>query len=383
MGEPAENLFGEPNPETGEGYGQHTTGILPSHILRRLIRARREVIAAEDIEESQIQPASLDLRLGPVAWRVRASFLPGPNATVREKLASAALHEIDLTKGAVLETHCVYVIPLIESAEFSFRVSGTANPKSSTGRLDVFTRLITDRAQAFDRIEPCYRGPLYAEVSPRTFPVLVRKGSRLNQLRVRRGSPQFTDTQLRRLHLESPLVDSEPDIENGLALTVDLKGDAQRQVGWRARRHTGIIDIDKRGVLDPLDYWEPIYASRSGSIVLDPDEFYILASREAVSIPPDFAAEMVPFNPLVGEFRVHYAGFFDPGFGHEAGRGRGARAVLEVRSREVPFIIEHGQTIGRLVFERLTDPPPEVYGQGIGSHYQRQGLRLSKHFRQD
>lgn len=383
MAERAEGLFDEPNPETGEGYGRHTTGILPSHILRRLLRARREVIAAEDIEASQIQPASLDLRLGPIAWRVRASFLPGPNATVREKLAPFAMHEIDLTQGAVLETHCVYVAPLLESAEFSFRVSGIANPKSSTGRLDVFTRLITDRAQGFDRIEAGYRGPLYAEISPRTFPVLVRKGSRLNQLRVRRGSPQFTDTQLRRLHLESPLVDSEPDIENGLALTVDLKGDTQQQVGWRARRHTGVIDVDRRGMLDPHDYWEPVHASRSGSIVLDPDEFYILASREAVSIPPDFAAEMVPFNPLVGEFRVHYAGFFDPGFGHETGQGHGSRAVLEVRSREVPFILEHGQIIGRLVFERLTDVPSEVYGQGIGSHYQRQGLRLSKHFRQD
>jgi len=284
----------------------------------------------------------------------------------------------------VLETHCVYVVPLLESVEFSFRVSGIANPKSSTGRLDVFTRLITDRAQGFDRIEAGYHGPLYAEISPRTFPILVRKGSRLNQLRVRSGSPQFTDTQLKRLNEEQPLVDSEADIDNGLALTVDLRGDAQtKQVGWRAKRHTGIIDIDERGVLDPLEYWDPVYASRSGAIVLDPDEFYILASREAVSIPPDFAAEMVPFNPLVGEFRVHYAGFFDPGFGHEQGRGRGSRAVLEVRSREVPFIIEHGQIIGRLVFERLTDPPPEVYGQGIGSHYQRQGLRLSKHFRQE
>ncbi|HEX3652252.1 MAG TPA: 2'-deoxycytidine 5'-triphosphate deaminase [Rhizomicrobium sp.] len=383
MAETAENLFGEGDAELGESYGRHSTGILPSHVLKRLIRGRREILAAEEIEDAQIQPASIDLRLGPVAWRVRASFLPGPNATVRDKLGAVAMHEIDLTQGAVLETHCVYVVPLLESAEFSFRVSGIANPKSSTGRLDVFTRLITDRAQAFDRIEPGYRGPLYAEISPRTFPVLVRKGSRLNQLRVRRGSPQFTDTQLKRLHEESPLVNGAADIDNGLALTVDLEGDAQRQVGWRARRHTGIIDIDRRDALEPLDYWEPITASRNGSIILDPDEFYILASREAVSIPPDFAAEMVPFNPLVGEFRVHYAGFFDPGFGHETGKGGGSRAVLEVRSREVPFIIEHGQIIGRLVFERLTDPPPEVYGQGIGSHYQRQGLRLSKHFRQD
>ena len=216
-----ETLFGES--ETVETFGRHSTGILPSHVLKRLIRARREVLAVEDFDEAQIQPASLDLRLGPVAWRVRASFLPGPRATVREKLASVIMHEIDLTEGAVLETHCVYVVPLLESVEFSARVSGIANPKSSTGRLDVFTRLITDRAPAYDRIEPGYHGPLYAEISPRTFPVLVRKGSRLNQLRVRRGSPQFTDTQLKRLHAEQPLVDSEADIDNGLGLSIDLK----------------------------------------------------------------------------------------------------------------------------------------------------------------
>jgi len=377
-----ENLFGKDETGDGESYGRFTTGILPGHVLKRLIRARREVVATEDVEDAQIQPASIDLRLGPVAWRVRASFLPGPHATVNDKLANATMHEIDLTNGAVLETGCVYVVPLLENAEFSFRVSGIANPKSSTGRLDVFTRLITDRAQGFDRIEPGYHGPLYAEISPRTFPVLVRKGSRLNQLRVRKGSPQFTDTQLKRLHAETPLVDGEADIDNGLALSVDLKGDAAvHHVGWRAKRHTGIVDIDKRDVLDPLDYWDPIQASRSGTIVLDPDEFYILASREAVAIPPEFAAEMVPFNPLVGEFRVHYAGFFDTGFGYQPGKPPCARAVLEVRSREVPFILDHGQIIGRLVFERLTEMPSEVYGEGLGSNYQRQGLKLSKHFR--
>jgi dCTP deaminase len=377
-----DTLFGDA--ADGETYGRHSTGILPSHVLKRLIRSRREIVAAEDVEDAQIQPASLDLRLGSMAWRVRASFLPGPGATVRDRLASVVMHEIDLTRGAVLETRCVYVVPLLESAELSSRVSGIANPKSSTGRLDVFTRLITDRGHAYDRIEAGYHGPLYAEISPRTFPILVRKGSRLNQLRVRRGSPQFTDTQLKRLHAEQPLVDGVADIENGLALTVDLRADAAgRQIGWRAKRHTGIIDVDRRDALDPFDYWDPIMANRAGSIILDPDEFYILASGEALAIPPDFAAEMVPFNPLVGEFRVHYAGFFDPGFGHESGAGRGARAVLEVRSREVPFILEHGQIIGRLLFERLTDPPPQVYGQGIGSSYQRQGLKLSKHFRQD
>jgi len=322
-------LFGqEEQGESVEQFGGHSTGILPSHVLRQLIRARREVVASEEIEASQIQPASLDLRLGAMAWRVRASFLPGPQATVREKLETVALHEIDLSHGAVLETGCVYVVPLLESLELSFRVSGIANPKSSTGRLDVFTRLIVDRGQAFDRVEPGYRGPLYAEISPRTFPILVRRGSRLNQLRIRRGSPQFTDTQLKRLHADSPLVDGPADIQDGLALSIDLKGAAPMQhVGWRAKRHTGIIDIDERDALDPTEFWDVVHASRSGTIVLDPDEFYILASREAVAIPPDFAAEMLPFNPLVGEFRVHYAGFFDPGFGHEAGRGRGARAV--------------------------------------------------------
>jgi len=382
MVETDDNLFGAGEVPDGEHYGRHSTGILPSHVLRRLIRARREVVALEEFEDGQFQPASIDLRLGPVAWRVRASFLPGPNATVEQKLAQVVMHEIDLTAGAVLETGCVYIVPLLERAEFSSRVSGIANPKSSTGRIDVFTRLITDNAVAFDRVEPNYRGPLYAEISPRTFPVLVRKGSRLNQLRVRRGSPQFTDTQLRRLHAETPLVDGEADIDNGLALSIDLLGAEGERIGWRAKRHTGVIDVDKRAALLPRDYWDPIEAHDSGNIILDPDEFYILASREAVAIPPDFAAEMVPFNPLVGEFRVHYAGFFDPGFGYEKGKPPSARAVLEVRSREVPFILEHGQVIGRLVFERLTDPPPEVYGEGLGSNYQRQGLKLSKHFRE-
>jgi dCTP deaminase len=380
MAETAENLFGEAV-EGDSSYGRHSTGILPSHVLKRLIRARREITATEDIEDAQIQPASIDLRLGPVAYRVRASFLPGPNATVEDRLKSVFMHEIDLTGGAVLETGCVYIVPLLEHADFSARVSGVANPKSSTGRIDVFTRLITDRAQSFDRIEPGYRGPLYAEISPRTFPVLVRKGSKLNQLRIRSGSPQFTDTQLRRLHAESPLVSGDADIDNGLALSIDLKGEGGGRIGWRAKRHTGLIDVDRRDALDPYAYWDSIEPLSSGHIVLDPDEFYILVSREAVAIPNDYAAEMVPFNPLVGEFRVHYAGFFDPGFGYEAGQPPSARGVLEVRSREVPFILEHGQIIGRLVFERLTDPPPETYGERLGSNYQRQGLKLSKHFR--
>ena len=376
-----DTLFGE-NADDVRGYGRHSTGILPSHILKREIRAKRLIVSTDEIIESQVQPASLDLRLGAVAHRVRASFLPGPQSTVEDKLARVSMHTIDISEGAVLEAGCVYVIPLLERLELRDRISGIANPKSSTGRLDVFTRLITDRSEAFDKVEDGYRGPLYAEITPRTFPILVRKGTRLNQLRLRHGSPLSSDAELRRLHAASPLVDHSPEIDNGLSLSVDLRGrEGDMLVGWRAKRHAAVIDIDRDRTLDPLDFWDPVHARNEASIVLDPEEFYILVSREAVAIPPDYAAEMVPFDPLVGEFRVHYAGFFDPGFGYEPGRTPSARAVLEVRSREVPFILEHGQTIGRLVFERLTDPPPEVYGQGIGSNYQRQGLKLSKHFR--
>ena len=359
----------------------HSTGILPANQLRTMIQ-RGRLIALREIEEAQIQPASLDLRLGSVAWRIRASFLPGPGISVKSRIEQLALHQIDLSKGAVFEAGCVYVVPLLESIALPSRMSGVANPKSSTGRLDVFTRLITDGAKEFDRVESGYEGPLYAEVSPRSFSILVREGSRLNQLRLRRGSPNFTDADLRKLQAEQGIVAGDADISDGIALTVDLKGATWNEmVGYRAKRHAGLIDVDKSGVHEVLDFWEPIRARHDGTMVLDPNEFYILASREAVSIPPDYAAEMVPYNPLVGEFRVHYAGFFDPGFGYSGAGGSGSRAVLEVRSHEVPFILSHGQIIGRLVFERLTEAPERVYGQGIGSNYQAQGLKLSKHFK--
>ena len=365
--------------DDGDIQRGHSTGILPASHLRGMIQ-RGRIQALREFEDVQIQPASLDLRLGPVAWRIRASFLPGPDATVKQRIEQLSLHQIDLTKGAVFEAGCVYIAPLLESVALPYRVSGVANPKSSTGRLDVFTRLITDRAKEFDRIEPGYEGPLYAEVSPRSFSILVREGSRLNQLRLRRGSPPFSDTELKRLQEEQGIVAGEADISNGIALTVDLNG-WDGLVGYRAKRHAGLIDVDKLAAHDAADFWEPIRSRPDATVVLDPNEFYILASREAVSIPPEYAAEMVPYNPLVGEFRVHYAGFFDPGFGYSGAGGAGSRAVLEVRSHEVPFILTHGQIVGRLVFERLTEPPERVYGQGLGSNYQGQGLKLSKHFR--
>lgn len=338
---------------------------------------------AAPLAPDQIQPASLDLRLGSVAYRVRASFLPGPRTTVAARIEELKLHAISLSGGAVLETGCVYIVPLLESLALPQDIGAAANPKSSTGRLDVFTRVIADATRGFDRIRAGYKGPLYAEISPKTFPVLVREGSRLSQIRFRHGQALLDAAALRALHARERLTDdAEADVGEGIAVGVDLSGlGPGGLVGYRAKRHTGLIDVERRAGYELADFWEPMFARSDRSIVLDPGEFYILASKEAVQVPPDYAAEMVPFDPLVGEFRVHYAGFFDPGFGYEGAGGRGARAVLEVRSREVPFILEHGQTVGRLVYERMLARPNALYGAGIGSNYQAQGLKLSKHFR--
>lgn len=351
------------------------------------VQAIEELIAAGSIKletppaDNQLQPASLDLRLGRTAYRVRASFLPGPGVKVSSRLEDVRLHEIDLTGSAVLETGCVYVVPLQEALDLPAGISASANPKSSTGRLDVFTRVIADGVSAFDQIPDGYTGPLYAEICPQTFPIVVRSGSRLSQIRFRSGSPQLDDEALRALQASERLVSSKnADIDGGLALSVALKDLGEGPFGYRAKRHSGVVDVDKPGACSVLDYWEPIYLRGASRLILDPDQFYILASKEAVHVPPMYAAEMVPFNPLVGEFRVHYAGFMDPGFGHAAAGGEGSRVVLEVRSHKVPFILEDGQIIGRLIYERLSELPRLLYGRDLGSNYQAQGLKLSKHF---
>jgi dCTP deaminase len=370
-------------------------GILPDRMIAALAE-EGGIRAAYPFAAGQIQPASLDLRLGAVAYRVRASFLPGPGTPVARRIAELKLHEFALTGGAVLETGCVYIVPLIESLALPADIAAATNPKSSTGRLDVFTRVIADETRGFDRIEAGYHGPLYAEISPKTFPVLIREGSRLSQLRLRRGDAVLDAETLRALHARERLVDrAEAVMGEGVAVSVDLSGaitcagsaaraaggNANGIVGYRAKRHTAVIEVERRAAYDAADFWEPIAARADKSLILDPDEFYILASTEAVQVPPDYAAEMVPFDPLVGEFRVHYAGFFDPGFGYAGAGGFGSRAVLEVRSREVPFILEHGQIVGRLVYEKMLARPDQLYGSGIGSNYQAQGLKLSKHFR--
>ncbi len=354
-------------------------GVLPAQSLREMV-ARGEISAEPAVSADQIQPASLDLRLGARAWRVRASFLAGAGRRVADRLSALEMHQMDLSDGAVLEKGCVYVVPLMEHLALPRGIQAVANAKSSTGRLDLLTRVITDDGTEFDRVAEGYTGPLYAEICPRSFSVLVRPGMRLNQIRFRNGQSVLSDTELLALHERDRLVDCAPVISQGLGFSVDLRPATSTLVGYRAKPHTGVIDLDRIGAYAPGDFWEELH-EHDGQLILDPGAFYILVSRESVHIPPDYAAEMAPYLAMVGEFRVHYAGFFDPGFGHAAAGGAGARGVLEVRCHEAPFVLEHGQIVGRLVYERMSARPETLYGAGIASNYQGQGLKLAKHFK--
>jgi len=383
MSEEASVLITE-DEETGDGSKSLGTGILPSHAIRELVRAKA-IQGSEGISVDQVQPASIDLRLGATAYRLRASFLPGSRSTVEDKIRDFGMHAFDITEGAVLEVGCVYIVPLLEYLALPPRVWGLANPKSSTGRIDVLTRLITDHAEVFDKVREGYHGRLYAEISPRTFSVVVRKGTKLSQLRLRRGSDSLSAAMHHRLHEEFRLVDRDLNKKGpfkGIPLTVDLQGEAtDGLLGFRARQHADLIDVENIGYYEPIDYWEPIFEREHKHLILNPGDFYILASKEAVNVPPQYAAEMVAYDTLIGEFRVHYAGFFDPGFGYAESGGAGSRAVLEVRSHEVPFLVEEDQVVGSLIYDKLTDVPDKIYGTRIGSSYQRQGLALSKHFK--
>jgi len=368
-----------------ENVQARTTGILPSQDISNLI-ARGNINATPAINPDHIQPASLDLRLGDMAHRVRASFLPGPNSTVEAKIRELRMARIDLTGAPVLEKDCVYIIPLVEQLSLPENISGKANTKSTTGRLDIFTRLITDYGTEFDRVPPGYKGKLYAEVVSRTFTVALRAGMRLSQLRFVQGNPRSSDSAIRGLDREEPLVYEEDSpgkarVERGLRITINLEGADGEIIAYKAKRYAPAIELDKINFYATEEFWEVRHQNANKSLILEPGDFYILASKERVSVPPEFAAEMVPFDPSDGEFRIHYAGFFDPGFGHGSGDIKGTPAVLEVRAHEVPFLMEHGQLVGRLNYMPLLSRPHKIYGTNIGSHYQHQALTLSKQFR--
>jgi len=374
-----------PEFETVEA-GARTKGIVPSQGIRELVN-RGVVTATPSIEEQHIQPASLDLRLGDIAHRVRASFLPGPNNTVEARIKELRMTRVDLTSAAVFEKDCVYIVPLLEEVDLPEDISGKANPKSTTGRLDIFTRLITDHGVEFDRVPPGYKGKLYAEIVSRTFTVGIRAGMRLSQLRFVRGNPDTRDSTIKKLDRAETLVYMDEDspvkaqLDRGLRITINLEGAEKDEViAYRAKRNAPVIELDKINHYSPQEFWE-LHQGPGRSLILHPGDFYILASRERVRVPPDYAAEMVPFDPSDGEFRIHYAGFFDPGFGYGSSDIKGTRAVLEVRAHDVPFLMEHGQLVGRLNYMPLLSRPDKIYGTNIGSSYQQQALTLSKQFR--
>jgi dCTP deaminase len=368
---------------------QRSTGVLPSQRLREAVSAGWIVAGEWRIPPESIQPASVDLRLGAEAWALRCSFLPDSGSTVEQKVQDLAFEKIDLRDGATLERDRPYLIPLIEELRLPDEIRAKANPKSSTGRLDVFTRVLSDRSQRFDEISAGYHGKMYLEVVPRTFAIRIKTGLALNQVRLISGDGRLSDPELVTLHGEIPLLyrDSQPlsaaalSLGEGLFLSLDVSGSAESVVGYRAKKNSLPIDLTQTGALSWKDYWEPVHPERGRRIVLEPEVFYLLLSAEGVSIPPSFAAEMLAYDPTAGELRTHYAGFFDPGFGYSGDEAtRGSRAALEVRARDVPFMVEHGQPVCKLAFERMLEEPDVLYGEEIGSNYQGQQTMLSKHF---
>ena len=366
-------------------------GILPSQDIRRFIESG-VIRSAQEVGADQIQPSSIDLRLGHEAYRVRASFLPGRSMTVLEqaKANGMLVETVDLSEPALLERGVVYIIPLMESVALPGDVYGIANPKSTTGRLDIFTRLITEPGDEFERIRKGYKGRLFIEVVSQTFPILVRAGMRLNQLRFGRGKfAAAGDARLKQLNQDSGLIDLDEvsrhaNIDRGLRITVDLDVPGSDIVAYQANKFSAPVDLSRIDYYDPAEFWRPIYKDAKRQCVLEPGEFYILASKQRVRVPADLAAELLPYDLASQEFRVHYAGFFDPGFGFGVqGEIPGTRAVLEVRASQMPILLEDGQFVGRLNYYSMAATPDIVYGGLIGSSYQQQGLALSKQFKRD
>ncbi|MBD3323382.1 2'-deoxycytidine 5'-triphosphate deaminase [candidate division KSB3 bacterium] len=366
------------------------SGIVTYQRLKELVR-QGGVVSNLPIEDSQYQPASLDVRLGRIAYRIRSSFVPG-NRAVEDVLQDLRMYTLDLETNGILEKNQVYLVPLMESLDLPAHIRVRSNPKSTTGRLDMLTRVISDANYRFDEIQAGYSGNLYLEIVPNSFTVRVKPGISLNQLRFIQGNCLIADQELRALYAQEPLLyDAENRsipleracVQQGLLMSVDLQGEKNRGIiGYKAKKNSDIVDLARVGYYDAADFWEPIYRQKKDQLILEPEEFHLLCSQEKVRIPPDYAAEMVAYDIGAGEFRVHYAGFFDPGFGYgTAGEIPGTHAVLEVRSHEVPYRVSHGQPFCKIQYAANIEPPQILYGAGIKSNYQEQTLSLSKQFK--
>ena len=356
---------------------ENVEGVLPSQEIKKLINVKNIKSLDREINVTQIQPSSLDLTLSDKAWRIGASFLPGKNCKVEQILSDVAMYEVGLGRTTVFEKGCLYLVKLNETLNLDSETYGSANAKSSSGRIDLFIRLLSDYSDEFDNIKTGYSGNLYAEIQPKSFSVGVKEGLSLNQIRFKKGDVKLQDSELFELQNLYSLVDTNPDINDGLGFSISLQSFDSDVVGYKARANAPVINLSKIGYYETLDYWEEIRTDNA-SLILNPNDFYILNSRESVKIPSGYAAEMLPYLAKIGEFRVHYAGFFDPGFGAE--KECISKAVLEVRCHEAPFRLEHGQPVGRLIFEKMLCEPEIIYGSGINSNYQGQKLKLSKHF---
>ncbi len=376
---------------------QERTGVYSFQLLKDAVA--KGVISSKGapIGEGQIQPASVDLRLGPKVYRLVSSFLP-EGVSVEDKLhaidsygSDLVMYETDISGGGILEKGHVYLIPLLEELALPEGVTGRANPKSTTGRLDIFARILTDRGARFDDIADGYSGGLFLEVMPRSYTIKVKEGLSLVQLRLMRGECVLSDAKLKTLNNDHkllyngdrPIPTKEMNIAKGLFMSVDLLGtDSDIVIGYKSRKNSLVVDLTKRNYYNIRDFWEPVCRSERRTLILEPEEFYILSSKEKIRIPPACAAEMVAFEAGSGELRTHYAGFFDPGFGYgPKGEVLGTKAVLEVRAHDVPFMISDGQSFCKLFYEKMIEIPEKVYGPKIGSSYQFQGITLSKQFK--
>ncbi len=338
---------------------------------------KKNYIINETIDQNQIQPASLDLSLSEECYEIKHSFL-SHKTTVRRKLKDLIIKKINLNKEFIFKKDKTYIVKLNESLNLKNNIFGHCNPKSSTGRLDIFCRTIVDFAEEYEKIPNNYQGEIFLEITSRSFDVAFKKGNCLNQLRLIMGNQYYlSDEQLKKIKTKLKITNFKKNtlkINNGVKISVDLSN--SKTIAYVAKNNTPVLKFSKIKSHKINDFWKAI-KNIDNSLLIEKNKFYILKSKEKVIIPDNLAGEMIPYDTGIGDFRAHYAGFFDPGFGMP----NGTYAVLEVKTNEIPFLLEDGQTIARIKYEKLNKNSNIVYGKDIKSNYQNQGLKLSKHFK--